>query len=91
MERDEWLSWITQNYEWVGDQGLDRVRQLIVNNVKSRTRLKEILNIIYTLRYPLPSASGYRNLVELYPIKDVEDWLKAYLLTKYEFSAIGLF
>ncbi|BDC18221.1 hypothetical protein [Acidianus sp. HS-5] len=91
IDKNEWINWINKNYEEVDDQGKITIKQLLQNNVNnSRSKLAEILNIIYSLRYPIPSSTPYRNLVELYPIKEVEDWLKAHLLSKYDIATVGL-
>ena len=90
MSKDQWLNWIPSNNEEVNDQGKDAIKQLLQNDPSTKLKLSEILNIIYSLRYPLPSSTPYRNLVELYPIKEVEDWLKAHLLSKYDIVAQGL-
>ncbi|BBL48359.1 hypothetical protein [Metallosphaera sedula] len=91
MDKDEWLNWIPANHEEVNDQGKVKIKQLLQNNVNSRSTLTELSKIVYSLRYPLPSSSPYRNLVELYPIKEVEDWLKSCLLSKYDIATLGLF
>lgn len=90
MEKNDWLGWISKNHEEVNDQCRTKIRQLILNNTNARSSLIEILNTVYSLRYPVPSSTPYRNLIELYPIKEVENWLKAHLLSKYDIATIGL-
>jgi len=88
MRESEWINWITNNDEEVSDQGKNNIRQ-IVQNI-GRNNLTTLLNTIYSLRYPIPSSTPYRNLVELYPIKEVEDWLKSCLLSKYELVTLTM-
>gem|GEM_PF-935567 len=90
MGESEWINWITNNDEVVSDQGKNNIRQ-IVQNI-GRNNLTTLLNTIYSLRYPIPSSTfySYRNLVELYPIKEVEDWLKSCLLSKYELVTLTM-
>lgn len=90
MGESDWINWITNNDEVVSDQGKNNIRQ-IVQNI-GRNNLTTLLNTIYSLRYPIPSSTSYsyRNLVELYPIKEVEDWLKSCLLSKYELVTLTM-
>ena len=89
MNKDDWVNWVINNHEEVNDVGRDAIRQL-VHNETYRAGLTKVLNIIYSLRYPVPSTTPYRRLVELYPIYEVEQWLKSNLLSKYELATIGL-
>ncbi|ADX82919.1 hypothetical protein GO599_13065 [Sulfolobus islandicus] len=88
MSGSEWINWITCNSEEISDQGKNDIKQIVQST--GRNKLTNLLNTIYSLRYPIPSSTPYRNLVELYPIKEVEDWLKSCLLSKYELASLTL-
>lgn len=90
-DKKAWVDWIVRYHSFVDVQegGVDKTKQLLHND-DVRSKLAEIINIVYTMRYPIPSSSPYRNLVELYPIREVEDWLRSQLLSKYDIATLGL-
>ena len=91
MDRGEWVEWVSKYYsrDELGAGGVEEVKKLLEDDAKRR-KLAELLDTIYTLRYPVPSANPYRKLVELYPIYEVERWLKSNLMSKYDIATLGL-
>ncbi|AAY79879.1 hypothetical protein [Sulfolobus acidocaldarius] len=93
IDKSEWISFFSytqikdsddKGNIILTDYGRQKIYDLVVKGGK---KLEELLNIVYSFKYPIPSSSPYRNLVELYPIKEVEDWMKSHLMSKYEMAS----
>ena len=85
MGRDEWVGWILGNAESVTGSGRESVLAVVRRHTNELSR---VLGTVQAFKYPIPSSTPYRRLVELYPIFETELMLKTTILSKYELASL---